>query len=68
MEKDAGEKIDTTERKPLNKLAIIALRELNKNTQASISEIIEAAAAADGIDAAAGWRFDAQAVQWVRPA
>jgi hypothetical protein len=65
MEKETAAR---TERKPINRLAVIALRELNKNTQAALQEIIEAAAVADGIAADAGWQFDPQSAQWVRQA
>lgn len=58
--------MDNVETKPLNKLAQIALRELNKNIAASMQEVLEIAAAADGIDPKDGWRFDAQAGQWAR--
>lgn len=56
----------TPESKPLNKLAILALRELNKTHAATVQEILEAAADADGIDPKAGWRFDMQTVAWVK--
>lgn len=54
------------ESKPLNALAKIAFRELNKNTAAAMQEILEAAAPVDGIGPKDGWQFDPQSAAWVR--
>lgn len=56
----------TVERKPLNKLAVIALKQLNEKFAGAVQEIIAAAADVDGIDATAGWQFDPQSQSWVR--
>lgn len=54
------------ERKPLSKLAAIAMRELNKNTAASMQEILSAASEEQGISAEDGWGFDPQSMSWAR--
>lgn len=54
------------ERKPLSKTATIALRYLNEDAQRGLEEILVAAAAEQGINAADGWDFDPQTQSWAR--
>lgn len=53
------------ERKPLNKLALIAFREVQKPFAAAVQEIVEAAAEVDGIDPKE-WQFDMKSLSWVK--
>lgn len=55
------------ETRPLNKLAILAFREVQKSHAALVQEILAAAAEVDAIDPKDGWRFDPQTTGWVKP-
>lgn len=54
------------ERIPISKLAQLAIRELNKNTQAALDEILAEAALVQGIRVEDGWGFDVQTTSWAR--
>lgn len=54
------------ERKPLSKLALIALRQLNEKLADAMQEILAAAAELDGVAGEEGWQFDPKTQSWVR--
>ena len=53
------------ERKPLSKTARKAIQYLNAHIQQEMQEILEADAAAQGLDGK--WQYDMKALEWVRP-
>jgi hypothetical protein len=60
------EKKNTVERRPLPKLAMIAVRELQKNADAAMQEIVIAAGEALCLEPAE-WQFDPQTLSFVKP-
>lgn len=58
----------TEERKPLNPLAVTAIRLAMAQHQRAIGEILDEAARQAGIAMADGWRIDESTNEWVRPA
>jgi hypothetical protein len=55
------------ERKELPKLAQIALREISKNTDNAVNEVVGEAGKVLGINPSEGWQFDANTLSFVRP-
>jgi hypothetical protein len=63
----AAERAQELEVKPLPKLAVVALRELQTNINKATDEVIAESAELLGITPDQGWQYNAQALRFERP-